>query len=201
MTCLRWHLSVTVHFFQNKFNEEHDGLVKYGCNACQFKALKYAALKKHAKREHNGTKDLIINFGREIRKTKELSCRVCSQIIKDHRLLRAHFKIEHPEEKVFKCSFSGCGYGSEWLPNINTHMSAKHEKREQKCDRCDYKSVWRQSFLEQKKSGAWYFYGELKTQSPNFISISALRACVSCVRRLWKIPIAIWAACVRNTRH
>ena len=76
-------LFLSRRLLEEHVNEEHEGLVKYGCNACQFKALKYAALKKHAKREHNGTKDLIINFGREIRKTKELSCRVCCQIIKE----------------------------------------------------------------------------------------------------------------------
>ena len=70
-------------------------------------------------------------------------------MIKGTTKLIGHFKEEHPDERVFKCS--ECEYESHWLPNINSHMLGKHEKVGLKCDQCDYTNRWKQSLLEHKR--------------------------------------------------
>merc|ERR1712129_220777 len=128
-------------FLSQHEEEEHEGLVRFGCRACQFKALRFPVLKTHVSRIHNGTIDLIIEFGKESdthaeknKKLKTQSCRICFQIIIGGKVLIAHFKKEHPDERVFKCT--ECEYGSHWLPNINSHMLGKHEKVGLNCDQC-----------------------------------------------------------------
>ena len=79
--------------------EEHEGLVRFGCRACQFKAFRFVTLRTHVSKIHNGTKDLVIEFEKisskivkNNRNRKNQSCRICFQIIQGSKINNELFK-------------------------------------------------------------------------------------------------------------
>ena len=77
-------------------------------------------------------------------------CQLCGEFKSTKSGLREHMRAAHPLEKLFKCD--KCAYKCNWLPNLNVHKNAKHEKVIIHCDKCDFSSTWKVAVNEHMRS-------------------------------------------------
>ena len=77
-------------------------------------------------------------------------CQLCGEFKSTKSGLREHMRASHPLEKLFKCD--KCAYKCNWLPNLNVHKNAKHEKVIIHCDKCDFSSTWKVAVNEHMRS-------------------------------------------------
>ena len=71
-----------------------------------------------------------------------------------------HYKAEHPGKNIFNCS--QCKYGSNYLPNLKSHVNSRHEKKKLQCQICPYKTTWNQTFLSHMRSEHGFFKNNTK---------------------------------------
>ena len=77
-------------------------------------------------------------------------CQLCGEFKSSQVKLREHMRASHPLEKLFNCD--KCAYKCNWLPNLNVHKNAKHEKVKIQCDKCDFSSTWKVAVNEHMRS-------------------------------------------------
>ena len=77
-------------------------------------------------------------------------CQLCGEFKSTMSGLREHMRASHPLEKLFNCD--KCAYKCNWLPNLNVHKNAKHEKVKIQCDKCDFSSTWKVAVNEHMRS-------------------------------------------------
>ena len=53
----------------------------------------------------------------------------------------------HPDKFIYHCSESECSYGTNYFTNLKVHKNSRHEKINQTCDQCGYKTLWRSVLL------------------------------------------------------
>ena len=51
---------------------------------------------------------------------------------------------------------------TNYLPNLNTHASSKHEKKVRQCSHCSYNTTWNTLFLEHMRSAHGLFQKKSK---------------------------------------
>ena len=92
-------------------------------------------------------------------------CSICGIQLIDRKSLALvkHYQTEHPYDKIFNCK--DCKYATNYLPNLNTHASSKHEKKVRQCSLCSYNTTWNTSFLEHMR----YAHGLFQKKSKNFV--------------------------------
>ena len=66
----------------------------------------------------------------------------------------------HPNEKIFNCK--DCKYSTNYLPNLKTHASSKHEKKVRQCSYCSYNTTWNTCFHKHMRSAHGLFQKKSK---------------------------------------
>ena len=92
--------------------------------------------------------------------TKLKECSICGIKLIDRKSHVQHYQKEHPNDKIFKCK--DCKYATNYLPNLNTHASSKHEKKVRQCSLCSYNTTWNTSFLEHMRNAHGLFQKKSK---------------------------------------
>ena len=96
-----------------------------------------------------------INKDRNIRE-----CSICGIRLLHNKFHVQHYQKEHPNDRIFNCK--DCKYATNYLPNLNTHASSKHEKKVRQCSHCSYNTTWNTSFLEHMRSAHGLFQKKTK---------------------------------------
>ena len=103
-------------------------------------------------------------MGQKQRKKRHVSqigeCSICGIKLINRSLRLQHYQKEHPNEKIFNCK--DCKYSTNYLPNLNTHASSKHEKKVRQCSLCSYNTTWNTCFLEHMRSAHGLFQKKSK---------------------------------------
>ena len=113
------------------------------CATCKFETLKQVNLRIHMNHKHRAS--------HEKRKALDIAptkCKFCV-FVSSKRALVDHMKSTHPQEALFECD--ACSYKSNYQPNLNTHINAKHTKESFQCDKCYFKTMWKISFMDHMK--------------------------------------------------
>ena len=77
-------------------------------------------------------------------------CSICGIKLKNLKFQIQHYQKEHPNDRIFKCK--DCKYATNYLPNLNTHTSSKHEQKVWQCSHCSYNTTWKNTFLMHMRS-------------------------------------------------
>ena len=104
--------------------------------------------------------EILFQEGEIHRERNTLECSICGIKLLNRKLQREHYQKEHPRNKIFNCK--DCKYGTNFLPNLNTHASSKHEKKVRQCSLCSYNTTWNTSFLEHMRSAHGLFQKKTK---------------------------------------
>ena len=104
--------------------------------------------------------EILFQEGEIHRERNTLECSICGIKLLNRKLQREHYQKEHPRNKIFNCK--DCKYGTNFLPNLNTHASSKHEKKVRQCPLCFYNTTWNTSFLEHMRSAHGLFQKKTK---------------------------------------
>ena len=87
----------------------------------------------------------------------------------------SHMRTEHPQEKLFTCE--SCPYKVNYMPNLNTHRNAIHNKKVFKCLRCGWATTWKNSFSEHMRFKHGVFHKNSKYKNDWEISESVCDMC------------------------
>ena len=87
-------------------------------------------------------------------------CSICGIRLLHNKFHVQHYQKEHPNDRIFNCK--DCKYATNYLPNLNTHASSKHEKKVRQCSHCSYNTTWNTSFLEHMRSAHGLFQKKTK---------------------------------------
>ena len=115
---------------------------------CEIKALKCQECETNPE-PHEHSYEIINDYVRktfkDFEKISNLKCEECGLgSFGSNKERIKHYKSEHPGKHIYNCNY--CKYGSNYLPNVNSHVDSKHEKKELKCEKCSYKTTWNQLF-------------------------------------------------------
>ena len=156
----------TVKYHQNTmhYDNEIKRVLKIGCTLCEQNIVhslhsnsdKGSSVNSEPK--ESVSKETLKNMrsrggGRE---GKKIQCNECEhEALYTARELRKHYNSDHPGKFVFNCN--NCKYGTNYLPNLKSHINSKHEKKEIQCQKCPYKTTWNQSFhLHMRKEHGFF---------------------------------------------
>ena len=89
-----------------------------------------------------------------------VECSICGIKLRNGKFQVKHYQKEHPSDKIFNCR--DCNYATNFLPNLNTHVSSMHEKKVRQCSLCSYNTTWNTSFLEHMRSAHGLFQKKSK---------------------------------------
>ena len=98
--------------------------------------------------------------GKLVKNRQKHECSVCGKEFGRGRERVKHYQLEHPYDKIFNCQ--ECRYGTNYLPNLNTHTNSMHKKKVRQCPHCSYNSTWNTSFLEHMRSAHGLFQKKSK---------------------------------------
>ena len=149
---------------------------KYGCNLCDYKTYYIQHIKVHQKGklhqnqsskivhilcqmcednvEHTDHSYIVVQvqtppnpiiMKKNTNTSSNVACLECSEICNSNRDRINHYKDKHPGINIYKSN--NCKYSSNYLPNLNVHVSAKHEKTVMNCTMCTYTSTSKVGFL------------------------------------------------------
>ena len=126
------------------------------------------AIKRHIRREHQKTGANITSLdckacmscqtclaktvrflSDKIKRNSLRTCPFCNFEAVLSVLVRKHIATNHPNQKLHKCDT--CSYGSNYLPNLESHKSAKHSGTKFECDFCGWKTAWKVRFFEHRR--------------------------------------------------
>ena len=98
--------------------------------------------------------------GRKGNDCNKYECSVCGKELATSKARQKHFVTEHPNTTIFNCQ--DCKYGTNYLPNLNTHTNSKHKKKVRQCPHCSYNSTWNTAFLKHMRSAHGLFQKKSK---------------------------------------
>ncbi|KAM3968997.1 uncharacterized protein ACR2FA_003014 [Aphomia sociella] len=109
----------------------------YSCKACGYRTLKLSHFKQHTNTH------LIV---------KTNKCQYCDYATNYLPNLKIHERL-HTKEKPYVCNFKGCIYSCSAKSALRSHQ-LKHnpEKNMLYCDKCNYKTVYKQSLKKHADS-------------------------------------------------
>ena len=124
---------------------------------CRIKCIKCVN-----REEHNICEDT--DTGNQLKlkeKVTNIRCSECNHPpFKTQGQRLKHHKEKHPDTTIFKCN--DCSYGTNYLPNLNSHISSLHEQKLLQCSKCEYSTFWNQSLLAHMRSVHLVFQRESK---------------------------------------
>ena len=127
---------------------------------CRIKCKKCVKLEEHTICEDTDTENLL-NPDVVKEKVTNIRCSECNHPpFKTQGQRLKHHKEKHPDTTIFKCK--DCTYGTNYLPNLNSHISSLHEQKLLQCSKCEYSTFWNQSFLAHMRSVHLVFQRESK---------------------------------------
>ncbi|XP_045106807.1 transcription factor E4F1-like [Portunus trituberculatus] len=71
-----------------------------------------------------------------VKSWKELGCRICGQVFKTGKTLRAHMGVVHSERRAFHCNFQGCSFSFKTKGSLKRHQRRHTGERPFACQRC-----------------------------------------------------------------
>ena len=77
-------------------------------------------------------------------KCKDINCKDCGKLFQTNRQLMIHYRVEHPDKRIFKCE--SCDYSSNYLPNMKTHINSTHKQLALNCSECAFSTTWNTTF-------------------------------------------------------
>ena len=92
-------------------------------------------------------------------------CLICGIKLVSKKFQIHHFNKEHQNDRIFNCK--DCNYATNYLPNLNTHVSAMHEKKVRQCSHCSFNTTWNTSFHEHMRFAHAFFKKKLKPSDEN----------------------------------
>ena len=125
----------TSYHLKRHVNTKHKG-VRYNCDQCDYKATQLGHLKTHIRVVHL--------------KIKNYSCEECDY--KAHQLkdLKIHIKAVHLKTNSYPCK--ECDAAFSIPSNLKIHVDAWHKGVMYSCDQCEFRTSWKQSLTNHKKS-------------------------------------------------
>ena len=79
-------------------------------------------------------------------KDENIQCKECDhEPFLNFRSRVKHYRLEHKDKNIYNCD--DCQYGSNYLPNLKTHINSKHLKKVLKCPKCPFESTWKPRYL------------------------------------------------------
>ena len=144
---------------RRRHNNSDAKWIRLNCKLCMFKTTKdptdqigQATKAKHKKKK--SCPHCSANLEHQRCQTSASNpiqqCQLCGEFKSTMSGLREHMRASHPLEKLFNCD--KCAYKCNWLPNLNVHKNAKHEKVKIQCDKCDFSSTWKVAVNEHMRS-------------------------------------------------
>ena len=146
---------------------------KWKCNICDYNSHLKSHVKIHQKsRSHIDKEVTVLRVDYPEGEEKKVSgktrknyneiykCTVCGGILKSYRTRIAHYKKEHPNDRIFNCM--DCKYATNYLPNMKNHTDSIHEKKVRQCPHCSYNSTWQCSLLEHMRNVHGVFQNKSK---------------------------------------
>ena len=118
-----------------KHHDENGKILKIGCEKCV------------NREDHENCDDLKGGGGEDT-----YSCNECDLVssFKNQRQRIKHYREKHPDTTIFKCK--DCTYGTNYLPNLHSHINSLHEQKLLQCSKCEYSTFWNQSLLAHMRS-------------------------------------------------
>ena len=194
----------------------HQKVVRFRCNLCDYKTFYNQNALHHIRVKHPGLegKPLKINcnlcqqredhdkceksttgpgFDRKrkvIRTTGVVQCPECESVFNSQSLRRKHFLANHPTKTIFQCGH--CQYGSNYLSNLQDHVSSRHENKRLVCDLCGYTATWGKQFHQHRRDR--HGLRQKKAHGPR----SARSRCQVCGRRVGSLAEHMRAHLVCN---
>ena len=101
--------------------------LKYLCNKCKYKAIKYSYVTTHVRIKHDRIK---------------YECNNCTYTSNWPKSLKMHINTKHEsyvERYRYECD--KCEYKSKQKTNLTCHIRAKHEGVVYYCDKCEFKCM------------------------------------------------------------
>ena len=166
----------------------HLNLKRYACSGCDWKSYFRTSFESHCETHHRDDPEAVRVLGvgctkceksrphqrctfvrgdqRSGRFRKErdesIECSLCEDrpSFYNQRLRSQHFRETHPGQHIFTCTH--CQYGTNYLPNLNTHTRSQHDKARLQCDRCDWSTSWNQSFHKHMREKHGHFQKKSK---------------------------------------
>ena len=94
-------------------------------------------------------KPVVWSFPVEKDKEETYLCKNCELLppFETVKSIRSHYRMFHPDKFIYHCSESKCSYGTNYFTNLKVHRNSRHEKINQTCDQCGYKTLWRSVLL------------------------------------------------------
>ena len=178
----------------------HGDVKRFACSGCNLKTYDRTPLKKHIGRFHRDSDATIIsldcsncvaglkhdvclakngrpwNENSKKRPPVEIrTCKFCGFVANKWALLIKHIAKDHPALKLHNCD--KCSYGSNYLPNLNTHKAAKHSGTMFECDICGWKTAWKPPFFEHRREKHGIFLRNSKYKEDLELSESLCDLC------------------------
>ena len=98
-------------------------------------------------------------------KVDTCDCLICGKGFKTFGQRVKHYTNEHPNERIFNCE--DCKYRTNYLPNLKTHKSSKHENKALECPQCPYVTTWNPTFHKHMRNVHGYFQKKSKSSGEN----------------------------------
>ena len=167
-------------------------LHRYACNLCQYTAFNHQGVRLHQKKQHMNENVQVLGIGcklceknishikhkqkipyqkrkisliDKVQKVDKCDCSVCGKGFNSFRKRIRHYQKEHPKDKIFNCK--DCKYGTNFLPNLNTHRSSKHENKDMNCPQCSFTTTWNPTFLRHMRNEHGHFQRKSKSSVAN----------------------------------
>jgi len=148
----------------------HLQLVRFKCNICVYDSYLSSAVQYHQKVNHaDNLACKVVKIGcelcnenipnhnhkRQIERISErnslkerdiILCEECKNGIFPtlQSRLKQH-KLEHKTKNIFNCKH--CENGSNYLPNLETHINSQHLKKKLQCPKCSFQTTWKPLFF------------------------------------------------------
>ena len=111
---------------------------RFKSDVCDFSTTENVTLENHKLSKHQlqSEKGLKLNCeegeGHDelIGSVGDIQCPECESVFKSLWQRRKHFLARHPDKTIFQCFH--CDYGSNYLTNLQDHVTSSHERRRKK---------------------------------------------------------------------
>ena len=128
----------TIHYIK-----EHPSKKIYHCHLCGYGSNKRHNVNYHLECIHGVYIDRKLSAKPKL-KCKEIKCKDCDQLFQTNRQLTIHYRVDHPDKRMFKCE--SCEYSSNYLPNMKTHHNSTHKQLVLSCSLCVFITTWNTTF-------------------------------------------------------